>query len=43
MLEKEGRLECLNVDKLPMEWPATTSFSAFGLLILGFRAVSYNM
>jgi hypothetical protein len=40
MLENEGRLECLNADKLPMEWPATTSLSAFGLLVLGFRAVS---
>lgn len=40
MLENEGRLECLNADKLPVEWPATTSLSAFGLLVLGFRAVS---
>lgn len=40
MSENEGRLECLNADKLPMEWPATTSLSAFGLLVLGFRAVS---
>ncbi|PNF20195.1 hypothetical protein B7P43_G16418 [Cryptotermes secundus] len=41
MLENEGRLECLNADKLPMEWPATTSLSAFGLLVLGFRAANF--
>jgi hypothetical protein len=39
MLEGESRLECLNADKLQIDWPAATSLSAFGLLVLGFRAV----
>lgn len=39
MLENESRLECLNADKLQIDWPAATSLSAFGLLVLGFRAV----
>lgn len=39
MLESESRLESLNADKLQIDWPATTSLSAFGLLVLGFRAV----
>lgn len=41
MRESEGRLECLNADKLQMDWPATTNLStSFGLLVLGFRSVS---
>ena len=44
MRESEGRLECLNADKLQMDWPAATNLSSsFGLLVLGFRSVSvYN-
>lgn len=39
--ESEGRFECLNADKLQMDWPATTNLSSsFGLLVLGFRSVS---
>lgn len=41
MLESEGRLDCLNADKLQIDWPATTSLSAFGLLVLGFKAVRF--
>ncbi|XP_021924396.1 WD repeat-containing protein 6 isoform X2 [Zootermopsis nevadensis] len=41
MLENESRLECLNADKLQIDWPAATSLSAFGLLVLGFRAVNF--
>jgi hypothetical protein len=41
MRESEGRLECLNADKLQMDWPVTTNLSSsFGLLVLGFRSVS---
>ena len=41
MRESEGRLECLNADKLQMDWPAATNLSSsFGLLVLGFRSVS---